>query len=134
MGIVGLTYLAELLDESCTALGVGVTAVHETVDVGLGQPVGLANLNELEEMVERRVYTAVRGQTHQVEFLAVFLGIAIGSLHLGVLHDGAILAGAVDLHKVLINDASGTDIQVTHLRVTHLSVGQTYILTRSLKL
>ena len=129
------TYLADLLDEALTALGVRVTTIHETVyECLVLQTIVLTHLDEFEEMVQRRVNTTVRGQTHQVQFLIILLGISIGSLHLCVLHDRAVLAGTVDLHEVLIDNTSRTNIEVTHLRVTHLSVGKTHVLTGSLQL
>ena len=98
------------------------------------QPVSLTHLNEFEQVIEAGMHTAVAGQTHQVQFLIILLGIGVGSLHLRILHDGAVLASAVNLHKVLIDDASCTDVEVSNLRVTHLSVGQTYVLTAGLEL
>ena len=127
--------LSNLLDEALTTLGVCITTVHETVNERLVlQTIVLTYLNEFEQVFQRRVYTTIRAETHQVQFLIVLLGIGISGLHLRILYDRTILAGTVNLHKVLINDAAGTDIEVSYLRVTHLSVRQTYILTRSLKL
>ena len=127
--------VSNLLDEALARLGVGVAAIHETMYERLVlQSVVLAYLNEFEKVVEAGVYAAVRAESHEVQLLALFFGIGIGSLHLGVLHDGVVAAGTVNLHEVLIDDASCTDIEVTHLRVAHLSVGQTNVLATGLQL
>ena len=87
-----------------------------------------SDVNELEEVVERRVNAAVGGEAHEVDALAVFLGIGIGAYDFRILENGAIGTGAVDFHQVLVNDAASTDIEVTYLGVTHLSVGETDVL------
>ena len=134
-GVVVGANLRHLLDEALTRAGVGVAAVHEAMHERLVlQSIGLADLDEFEQVVEAGVDATIRAETHEVELLALFLCISVGSLHLWVLHDGAVLAGAVDLHKVLIDNASGTNVEVTHLRVSHLSVGQTNIFARCLQL
>ena len=52
-GIVLLTLLLHLLNESLTALGIGVTTIHETVYESLVlQSVVLAYLNQLKQMVQ----------------------------------------------------------------------------------
>ena len=125
----------QLLDEALAALRVGVTAVHEAVDEGsVLQAIFIGDVAELEQVVERRVYAAVRGQTHEVDVLAMFLGVRESGNNLLVLQDAAVGAGTVDFHEVLINDASGTDVQVAHFGVTHLSVGQTDVLAARLEL
>ena len=125
----------ELGDESLAALGVGVAAVHEAVYEGaLGHAVFAGDVNEFEEVVERRVNAAVGGEAHEVDALAVFLGIGIGANDFGILENGTVGAGAVDFHQVLVDDAASTDIEVAHLRVAHLSVGQTDIFARSQQL
>ena len=112
--VVG-TYLGYLLDEALTALGVGVTTIHETMYKRLVlQTVVTANLDELEEVIQRRVYATVRAEAHEVQLLTRFLGVSIGSLYLGILHDGAVLAGTVDFHEILIDNASGTDVEVSY--------------------
>ncbi len=130
VGIAGLgTLLGELLYETLAALGVGVTTVHETVDVCVVHAILLADLHQFEQVVQAGVYTAVGGQAHQMHVLARLHGILVCVHNLLVLHDGAVGTGAVDLHQVLIHDASRTDVQVTHLGVAHLSVWQTYVLS-----
>ena len=132
---VGVAYALKLFDESLSALGVSVAAVHEAVYESLVfQSVGLADFNEFEKVVERRVHAAIGGQSHEVQFLAVFLGIGIGAYDFGILEDGTVGAGTVDFYQVLVYDASGTDVEVSHFRVAHLSVGQTNVLARSQEL
>ena len=78
--------------------------------------------------------TAIAGQTHQVNALAVQLSVLVGIHNLRILQDAAVGTGTVNLHQVLIYDTTGTDIQVTYLRVTHLSVGQPHVLAASQQL
>ena len=122
------TLVGHLLDESLATLGVRVATVHEAVDIGMGDAILARDFYQLEEVLEAAVYAAVTGQSHQVDVLAVYLGILVCRHHFGVLHDAAIGTGAVDLHQVLIHNTSGTDVEVSHLRVAHLSVGQSHVL------
>ena len=129
-----VAFVDELFDEADAALRVGIATVHKAVDVSFAYAVFLTNLDEFEEVVERRVYAAVAGQAHQVDALASLLGVFVGADDFWVFQNAAVCAGAVDFHQILIDDATGTDVQVTHLAVTHLSIGQTYILTTCQKL
>ena len=121
-------------DEAHAALRVGVAAVHEAVHVGLLKAVFAGNLDELVQVVERRVHASVGGEAHQVELLAVVLGVCVRADNLGILHYRAVLAGAVDLHEVLVYYAAGAYVEVAHLRVAHLSVGQANVFARGLEL
>ena len=121
--------VSNLLDEALTTLGVGISAIHETVHKCALDAISLADIKQCEEVVKRGVYTTVAGETHQVHILTIGLGVFVGRHYLGILQDAPIGTGAVDLHQILINDASGTYVQVSYLRVTHLSVGQTYVLS-----
>ena len=58
----------------------------------------------------------IRGEAHEVEVLAILLGIAIGCYDLLVLHDAVIGTSAVNLHEVLVYHTAGTDVEVTYLR------------------
>ncbi len=130
LGVACLVALVdELPDEADAALGVGVATVHEAMHEGVLHAVFLANLDELEEVVERAVHAAIAGQTHEVNVLAVSLSVLVSADDFGVLEDAAVGTGAVNLHEVLIDDATGTDVEVTDLGVAHLSVGQTDVLT-----
>ena len=108
--------VGDLLYETLTRLGVGVASVHETMNEHLIlQAEFLTHLDELEKMVEAGVHATVGGQSHQVELLAVLLGVVVSLHNALVLQDRTILAGTVDLHEVLIDHASGTDVEVSHL-------------------
>ena len=123
--------LVEEFDEALAALRVGVAAVHEAVYEGaLGNAVFLSDFHEFEQVVERRVHAARGGEAHEVQVLAVLLGVAVSTYDFGIFENAAVLAGAVDLYKVLVDDASCADVEVTHFGVTHLSVGQTNVLAR----
>ena len=78
--------------------------------------------------------TSVRHQSHQVQFLAALLGIAVSRDNLLVLTDAAVGNGTVHLHKVLIHHTAGTNVEVTHLRVTHLAVRKAHVLAACQKL
>ncbi len=120
--------------EACAALGVGVTAVHERMQIHFAQTVGLGRVAQGVEVLQRRVYAAGRRQAHEVDGHIVLLGIAERADYLGILLERAVLDGAVDLHQVLIHHAAAADVEVTHLRVAHLAVGQTYVLATGLEL
>ena len=121
--------LFELGDEALAAVRVGIAAVHEAVHVGaLRNAVLAGDVTEFEEVLERRVYAAVRGQAHEVHADALRLGIFESLDDLGIPEDRVVAAGAVDLHEVLVDHTAGADIEVAHLRVAHLSVGQADVL------
>ena len=65
--IIVSTYLRYLLNETFTRVRVGIATVHIAVYEHLVlQTVGLANLDELEQMVEAGVNTTVGAKSHQV--------------------------------------------------------------------
>ena len=115
MSIVLLATSLNLLDEALTALWVGITAVHETVNVCILQTIFLRNLNQLVEVVERRVHAASRGKTHQVELLACLLSIAVSVDDFLILQNITAFASLVDLNEVLIYHTTCADIEVTYL-------------------
>ena len=80
------------------------------------------------------MYTTVRCQAHEVEFLAIVLCVLYSSNQLRILRNRAISNGAVDFEKVLIYHAAATNIEVTYLTVTHLTSWKTYVLAACLKL
>ena len=120
--------LFEVGDETLAAARVGVAAVHKAMHVGIVEAVGRRNVAQLEEVLQRRVYAAVRHQPHEVHVHTVLFGVFERCLHLRILHDRVVAAGAVDLHEILINHAAGADIEVSDLRVAHLSFGQADVL------
>ena len=106
---------------------------HEAGDVCLLQTIFLTNLNQLEEVIQRRVNTTGRSQAHQVELLTCLLSIAVSVDDFLILQDVTALASLVDLNEVLIYHTTSTDVEVTYLRVTHLTVRKTYVLATSLE-
>ena len=129
-----LAVCLEVGDESLTALGVGVAAVHEAVNEGtVFHTVFLGNVHKAEDVVEARVHAAGGGETHEVYSLSVVAGVGICIDDFRVLEDAAVGAGAVDLHEVLVYDAAGTDVEVSHLGVTHLTVGESDVFAAGLK-
>ena len=125
----------QLVDESDTRTRVGVTAVHETVNERLTLQLVLGcDIAQVEQVLQARVHTTVRGQAHEVNLLTTLFRIREDCLDLRIVQNTAVLAGTVDLHQVLINDTTGTDIEVTYFGVTHLSVRQTDVLTAGLQL
>ncbi len=84
-------------------------------------------------MLERRVYAAVAGQSHQVESASGVVCCFKRRFDLGIVEDGAVGYGLVDFHEVLIDHTSGADVEMAHFRVAHLSVGQTDVFARCLK-
>ena len=119
----------ESLDKALAAAGVGVTTVHEAVDIDFFKTVVLRDVAERIEMVERRVNATVAGKSHKMDGLAVVAGIGERIYDFRVGENRAVLACLVDFHKVLIDHATGTDIEVSHFRVAHLAVGKTDVFT-----
>ena len=85
-------------------------------------------------MVEGRVYTTVRGQSHEVEFLASLFGITESRFDFCVFENATVFASTVDLYEVLIHHATCADVQVTYFGVTHLSIRQTHVFATGLEL
>ena len=125
--------LLELLDEAVTAVGVGVAAVHEAVHIHLVESLLLRDAQELIEVVEAGVYSAVRAEAHEVELAAAGLHIVVRSAYLLVLEELVVAAGHVYLHEVLIYDPAGTEVHVSYLGVAHLAVGQAHIFAAGLQ-
>ncbi len=67
--------VCQTLDETLSAAGVGVAAIHEAVQVNIFKTVFLGNVTQSLDMLKRRVHTTGRGQPHQMERLTVFLAI-----------------------------------------------------------
>ena len=119
----------QFAEVSGTALGVGVSAVHKGVHVGVRNAVVFRDVTEREQVFERTVYPAGRNQPHKVYILAIRFGIFEGCHDFGVFQNRTVFRGAVDFDQVLVDDSSGTDILVSHFGVPHLTVGQTDIFT-----
>ena len=57
--------------------------------VGIVEAVGRRNVAQLEEVLQRRVYAAVRHQPHEVHVHAILFGVFERRLHLRILHNKA---------------------------------------------
>ena len=125
--------LLQISDEPLARPRIGITPIHEAVHIAVLDVVLLGDVDEFQQVVQRGMNATRGSQAHQVQALAIGLGIAVGRLDLRVLQDGIVGTGAVDLHQVLIDDAPGADVQVARLRVSHLSVGQPHVLARGLQ-
>ena len=60
----------DFLNEAFAGMGIGVTAVHEAVDIDFLEAIVLGYVAESEEMVERRVDASVGGEAHEVDRIA----------------------------------------------------------------
>ena len=52
-GAERLAMVGELLDEALAGLRVGVTAIHETVDIGVFHTIFVSDVYQLEQVFER---------------------------------------------------------------------------------
>ena len=68
----------QFCDESFTASRVGIASVHEAVDECVADAVFFGNIAQFEQVVERTVYAAIRGQPHQVYAFAMFFCVGVG--------------------------------------------------------
>ena len=80
------------------------------------------------------MHASGRSQAHEVNVLAVVLGIRECFLHFGIVVNRTVLYRLVNLHQVLIKNTAGANVLVTYFRVTHLTVGQTHIFTAGFQL
>ena len=119
----------QLLYEALAAAGVAVAAVHEAVDIYLGQLILCGHLEELVEVCQGAVDSAVGAQSEEVQGPAAGGHIVVCCFDFLVFQKFVLAAGHVDLDQVLINDAARADVEVSHLGVAHLSGGKTHVLT-----
>ena len=82
-----LAVLYDLANKTFSTLGVGITTVHEAVDVDLFQAILLGDVAQRHEVSKRTVYAACAGQSHDMQGFAVLLGIGVGAHNLRILHD-----------------------------------------------
>ena len=123
---VGSHGVLQLLQETGTALRVGVAAVHDGVDVDILHAGFGSNLHQADEVVDVGVHTAIGHKAHEVQAAAGSLGIGIHDD--GILSQGTIVDSVRDAAEVLEHHAAGTQIQVAHLGVAHLPIRQTHVL------
>ena len=116
------------LDEALAAARIGIATVHEAVYEGVVDTVVRRYVAQLEQMIERRVYAAVRHQSHEVHFRAFGLGILERTDDLAVFEYRVVAAGTIDLYQILIDDTAGTYVKMSHLGVAHLPLGQSDVL------
>ena len=105
-------------------VGVGVTAVHDGVDIDVFGAQSLGHIQQAEQVLLVAVHAAGAHQAHKVDGLA---GVD-GRLHVAdqdvVLLHLAVHDGLGDEGQLLVDDAAGADVGVADLRVAHLAVGQ----------
>ena len=114
----------QVSQEALAAVGVGVTAVHDAVQVDVLGTQVLGHLQHAVPVVGMAVDAAGADQTHQVDGLA---GID-GSFHVldqhGVLEHLTVLDGLGDEGQLLVDDAASAHVGVADFRVAHLALGQ----------
>ncbi len=114
----------QVSQESLTGMGVGITAVHDAVQINLGCAHMLGHFQHAEPVIGMAVNAAGTNQAHQVDGLA---GIN-GSFHVldqhGVLEHFAVLDGLGDQGELLVHDAASTHVGMANFRVAHLAIWQ----------
>ena len=104
------------------------------MDIDVFYPLVLCFCEELIEVVEGRVNSAVAAEAEEVEFLASTFHIVVASGDFLVLKELVLAAGDIDLDEVLVDHAACTEIHVADLGVAHLALRKAYILTAALEL
>ena len=117
----------QVAQKALAVMRIGVTAVHDAVQIQLLYAHGLGHFHHAEPMIAVAVYAALAHKAHQVNCLA---GID-GSLHVahknGVFQHFSIVNAFGNQGELLINDAARTHVGVAHLAVAHLPIGQAHI-------
>ena len=114
-----------------SASRIGISAVTESVDEYLFDPVFTGHITQLIEVPVQRMYAPVGKQSHEVYLFPLITCIGEGPDQGFVFRDRVVADGTVDLYQVLVNHPSCTDVEVTHLRIPHLPVRKTHVLARS---
>ncbi len=115
------------LDRGPGALGRGVAAVEEAVQVdALGAP-ARGHLGYCQQVILVAVDATGRQQAEQVDRLARLHRRVDGGGQHGIVVDLAVLDGLGDTGEVLVDDAPGAEVHVADLGVTHLTVRQTHV-------
>src|SRR5580704_3769515 len=112
----------QLIEKLGAAVGRSIAAVHKTVDENALHFLFTGHLQEGEEMVNVRVYSAIAEQADQVELFLAAAGHRFNEN--GVLEKFAVANHQVEAGAIHVNDAPGADIQVADFAVAHLSIGQ----------
>ena len=124
----------ERFHKSQTALGIGVAAVHESVNVDMLNAFTAGKVDEGQKMVKTRMYAAVGKESHQVKRLAGSFEVLKHRAAFGLLKELILRTGAVDAHQILIDHAAGADVEVADFGIAHLTFGQAYVFAVGAKL
>ena len=115
----------ELCDKARAALGSNVAPVEEAVDIDLFNAALLCHIEYRKDVRQVAVNAAGGHQTHDVQSLAVCLGVLHGLDVGSVLEELAVLDLLRHLRQDLEHYAAGAHIGVADLGVAHLPGGQT---------
>ena len=130
----GLALLIQFLHKAGAAGRRHVTAVQEAVDIDLLHAPLLGHIQDAEDVGDVAVHAAVGKQAHDVQGLAIGLGVLDGLDIDLVFKELAGLDLLGDLRQDLEHHAAGADVGVTHLGVAHLALRQTHVKAGSLQL
>ena len=124
MRAAGVQGFERFAHEPDPALGVGVAAVHEGVQIHVFNARFARKANNGEDVFERSVDAPVGEKSHHVEASRLPGGFEHlrDPRHLG---ETAVGAGAVDLDEVLIEDAARSNVEVADFGIPHLAFGKT---------
>jgi len=119
--------ILHLLDIASTRGRCGVAAVHEAMHADLGQAVALCQVEQGADVINMRVYAAVRHEAEDMQSRIKPLALIHSMQECLVLEERAVLNCLGNAGQFLVDDAASADVGVANLRVTHLTVGQTNI-------
>ena len=117
----------ELCDKARAALGSNIAPVEEAVDIDLFNAALLCHIEYRKDVRQVAVNAAGGHQTHDVQSLAVCLGVLHGLDVGSILEELAVLDLLRHLRQDLEHYTTGTHIGVADLGVAHLTGGQTDI-------
>ena len=114
----------QVSQEALAAVRVGVTAVHDAVQVNILRAHVLSHFQHAIPVIGVAVDAAGADQSHQMDGLArVDSGLHVLDQH-RVFQHLAVLDGLGDEGQLLVNDAACAHVGVADFRVAHLAVGQ----------
>ena len=122
-----LQLVHQFLDVVLAAGGGHVPAVHKAVDEHFLHAHALGHFQQSVQVGVVAVHAAVGQQAHQVERLAVVLGVVHGLQQGLVLIHVAVLGGLGDAGQLLVDNAARADVGVAHFAVAHLAVRQAHV-------
>lgn len=106
------------------ALGLGVAAIAEKVNVRRGNARGLGSIEKRMEVGLVAVHPTVRDEPKQMKAPIAGLGPVKGRDERRVLTDRARRDGQVNADNVLKHNAAGANVEVAHLTVAHQPIRQ----------